>query len=217
MIVKKSLLYLLFFISIFPLFSCQKTINKNVIDNNSYINDFELTQQNPINDNLIIINSKKAIIDQAKNDIEIFKSTIKITNKNEKDIIINSGNSILNNSDNIIKVYNNVFISLLDHKETFIKTKAFDWDLNTSLIKLNNPLDIKFENTIIKSSNGTYNIESRLLKINNNIFNRMVYNSIGDSKYNIEIISDTAKWFDNKNILEFKSNNKQVETTINFF
>ena len=213
---KKSLLFLLSIFSIFSL-SCQKTSNNSEIDNNSYINDFELIQQNPINDNLIIINSKRAIIDQAKNDIKIFKSTIKIINENEKDIIINSGNSILNNSDNIINVYNNVFISLLDYRETFIKTKAFDWNLNTSLINLNNPLDIKYENTIIKSSNGTYDIDSRFLKINNNIFNRVVYNSIGEAKYNIEIISDTAKWFNNKNILEFKSNNKQVETTINFF
>ena len=49
----------------------------------------------------------------------------------------------------------------------------------------------------------------------NNYFNRSLFNKEGKEKYQIEITSDVAKWIKNKNTLEFKSNNKQVETTIN--
>ena len=38
----------------------------------------------------------------------------------------------------------------------------------------------------------------------------------GDGKYRIEIKSDNAKWFKNKELLEFSSQSSQVETTINF-
>ena len=49
----------------------------------------------------------------------------------------------------------------------------------------------------------------------NNYFNRSIFNNDGKEKYQIEIKSDFAKWIKNENTLEFKSNNKQVETTIN--
>ena len=39
-------------------------------------------------------------------------------------------------------------------------------------------------------------------------------NDKGKEKYQIEILSDIAKWFKKDNVLEFKSNKKQVETTI---
>ena len=63
--------------------------------------------------------------------------------------------------------------------------------------------------------NGIYNINSGQLNINNNVFNRIIINEDGQKQYQINIISDNAKWFKDSNSLEFTSNDKQVETTVN--
>ena len=213
---QKGILYLILVFSVFPLMSCQRTNNNIVeVDNNSYISDFELVQKNQDNDSIIKIISPKAIIDNFNNGIKIFDSSIEISNKNLKDIIIKSGNANLNNIDNIIKVFNNVNISLVDSKNYFVNTESFIWDLSKSSINLDKPLDIDLDNTNITSSSGSYNIKLGELKIMNNYFNRSIFNNDGKEKYQIEIKSDVAKWIKNENTLEFKSNNKQVETTIN--
>ena len=213
---QKGILYLILVVSVFPLMSCQRSNNNIVeVDNNSYISDFELVQKNQDNDSIIKIISPKAIIDNFNNGIKIFDSSIEISNKNLKDIIIKSGNANLNNIDNIIKVFNNVNISLVDSKNYFVNTESFIWDLSKSSINLDKPLDIELDNTNITSSSGSYNIKLGELKIMNNYFNRSIFNIDGKEKYQIEIKSDVAKWIKNENTLEFKSNNKQVETTIN--
>ncbi len=213
---QKGFLYLIILFSVFPLMSCQKT-NTNIVevDNSSYISDFELVQKNQTNDSIIKIISPKAIIDNFNNDIKIFDSSIEISNKDLKDIKIKSGNAALNNLDNIIRVYNNVNISLVDSKNYFVNTESFIWNLSKSSINLDKPLDIELDNTNITSSSGSYNIKLGELKIMNNYFNRSIFNNEGKEKYQIEITSDVAKWIKNKNTLEFKSNNTQVETTIN--
>ena len=213
---QKGILYLILVFSLFPLMSCQRSNNNIVeVDNNSYISDFELVQKNQDNDSIIKIISPKAIIDNFNNGIKIFDSSIEISSKNLKDIIIKSGNANLNNIDNIIKVFNNVNISLVDSKNYFVNTESFIWDLSKSSINLDKPLDIDLDNTNISSSSGSYNIKLGELKIMNNYFNRSIFNNDGNEKYQIEIKSDVAKWIKNENTLEFKSNNKQVETTIN--
>ena len=210
-------IYFLLILSSLLLLGCQQS-NKSAsqIDNKSYINNFELLQENNSNDTRVRISSPKAIIDPISNDIEIFDSSIDILNKNTLEIQVQSGNSTLNNLSNTIKVFNNVNISFLDNENYFISTNSFNWDLNTSIIDIKNPLNINFNNTDIIASNGFFNIESGLLKIDNSIFNRTVYNSEDIEKYQIQINSDVTKWFKNKNTLVFTSNEKQVETTINF-
>ena len=213
---QKVILYLIILITVFPLMSCKRKIkNIDKVDNNSYISDFELLQKNQSNDSIIKIISPKAIIDNFNNDIKIFDSSIEISNKDLKDIKIKSGKANLNNLDNIIRVYNNVNISLVDSKNYFVNTESFIWDLSKSRINFGKPLDIDLDNTNITSSNGSYNIKLGELKIMNNYFNRILFNNEGKEKYQIEITSDVAKWIKYKNTLEFKSNNKQVETTIN--
>ena len=81
---------------------------------------------------------------------------------------------------------------------------------------INNPVKINFNNTKINATNGFYNIHSSLLKIDNSEFSRYIYNSEGEEEYQIKINSDFAKWFKKENTLVFTSNEKQVETTINF-
>ena len=107
-------IYLLFILTIFPLLGCQKS-NKSTaqIDNKSYINDFELLQENPNNDTSVKITSPKAIIDPTINDIEIYESSILILNKNGIDFQVKSGNSTLNNFSNNIRVFNNANLSFL--------------------------------------------------------------------------------------------------------
>ena len=210
-------IYLLIILTIFPILGCQKS-NKSItqIDNKSYINDFELLQENPNNETSIKITSPKAIIDPTNNDIEIFESSIDILNKNGKDFQIKSGNSTLNNLTNIIRVFNNVNISFLNNDDYYITTNSFDWDLNNSVIEINNLLNINLDNSSIIATNGFYNIDSSLLKVDNTEFNRNIYNSEGKEEYQLQIKSDFAKWFKNDNTLVFTSNEKQVETTINF-
>tara|TARA_Y100001968_G_C19294402_1_gene685883 strand:+ start:373 stop:1032 length:660 start_codon:yes stop_codon:yes gene_type:complete len=215
--VNKSFLYLFLASTILTLLGCQTNENKAPeIDNNSYINDFELLQENPKNDYSIRIKSPRAILDSIKKDIQIYDGSIEILNKNGNDIIVKSGKSTLNNSSNLIKVFNNVNISLLETNNYFITTDSFNWDINTSIIELYSPLYINFDTTKITSSSGSYDIKLGLLRINNNIFNRNILNKEGKERYQIEIISDIAKWLNNENSLEFNSKNKQVETTINF-
>ena len=210
-------IYLLLIITIFPLFGCQKSNKSNTqIDNKSYINDFELLQENPNNQSSIKITSPKATIDPSNNNINIFDSSIEIFNNSGQDFIVKSGNSSLNNLSNLIKVFNNVKISFLNKKDYYIITNSFDWDLNTSVIDINNPLDINFDNTNIIAKNGFYNIEESLLKIDNSEFNRNIYNIDGEEEYLVEIRSDFAEWHKNDNTLVFTSHEKQVETTIKF-
>ena len=213
----KGSLYFFLPIIILSLIGCKKGEDKEAIDDfKSYITDFQLKQENASNDTTIKINSPKAVIDPTNNDIEIFNSSIEILNNNSNDIKITSGKSILNNTTNKIKVINNVYISLLDTKNSFIKTNNLDWDLNTSNITLNSPLKINFDNTQINSLYGSYNVETSVLNTNNNIFNRSILNKDGDEIYQITILADKAKWLKESNSLEFISNEKQVETTINF-
>ena len=111
---------------------------------------------------------------------------------------------------NIVLAAVAVSICLLPH------ANSFDWDLNTSLINIENPLYINFDNSKINATNGFYNIDTNLLKIDNTRFNRKINNSEGVEEYQVEIKSDFAKWFKNDNKLVFTSNEKQVETTIKF-
>ena len=209
--------YLLLIITTLPLFGCYESNKSSTqIDNKSYINDFELVQENANNQTSIKIISPKAIIDPKNNDIEIFKSSIEIHNKDGHDFKVKAGNSTLNNLTNSIRVFNNVNISFLNKQDYFIITDSFDWDLNTSIIDINNHFKIKFDNTNIKATNGFYNIDSGLLKIDNPKLLRYLYNSEGEEEYQVNIISDYAKWFKSDNTLVFISNEKQVETTINF-
>ena len=213
----KLLLNFISLLTILPLTACQQSPNANIdFDNKSYINNFELIQENSTNDTLIKINSPKAIIDPTINNIEILDSSIEIINGLGDDVRIKSGYSNLNNSKNILSVYKDVHINILENKNSYIKTNSFNWDLNTSNINLNSPLSIYFNNTIIYSSNGFYDINLSVLKTYNNIFNNTIYNSNRKEKYQIEIISDIAKWVKSENSLEFISNKKQVESTINF-
>ncbi len=210
-------IYLLSIFTVLPILGCQKPIEKSLdLDNISYINEFELIQENSSKNTRIKITSPKATIDPTNNDIQIFDSSIEIINLNGQDIKVRSGKSTLNNYNNFIKVYNKVNISLLDKKKSFITTNSFDWDLNTSNIILNSPLNINLEDTNIISASGFYNFDSGQLKINNNIFNRKIFNKKGKPIYQIRIVSDTAKWIKNNNSFEFISADKQVETTIDF-
>ena len=210
-------IYFLLIITILPLFGCQKSIKYTTqTDNNTYINDFELVQENPNNQTSVKITSPKAIIYPTNNDIEILESWIEILNKNGQDVKVKSGNSTLNNFTNSIRVFNNVNISFFNNYDYYITTNSFVWNLNTSFIYINNPLNINFANTKIKATNGFYNIDSSLLKIDNSEFNRNIYNSDGEEEYQLAIKSDFAKWFKKDNTLVFTSNEKQVETTINF-
>ena len=210
-------IYYLLIITSLPLFGCQK-LNKSStqIDNKSYIKDFELLQENPNSNTSVRVTSPKAIIDTSNNDIDIFNSSIELLNKNGQDFIVKSGNSTLNNFTNTIRVFNSVNISFLDKLDYYINTNSFDWNLNTSIIDINDPIIINFDNTRINANSGLYNINKNLLKVDNSEFNRIIFNSKGEKEYQIEIISDIAKWFKNDNTLVFKSNDKQVETTVNF-
>ena len=209
-------LYIITLFFIYTFYGCKQINNLNEFDNESYINDFELLKENPKNHSSLKITSPRAIIDTTYNDIKIFDSTIDIISRNGDDIKIKSGNSILKNSSNLIKVYNDVNISLIDSNDFYILTNSFSWDISTSNIDLNSPLDINFDNTKIYSSDGSYDINYNVLKINNNIFNRKILNINGEELYKIKILSDKAKWFKNDNSLVFISPNKQVETTIEF-
>ena len=209
--------FFLFILTIFSLLGCQKSNKTNTqIDNLSYINDFELLQENPNNKTTVKITSPKAVINPTNNDIEIFTSSIEILNKEGIDFKVKSGNSTLNNLSNSIRVFNDVNISFLNKQDYYITTNSFDWNLKTSIIDINNPININFENSNIIATRGFYNIDSSLLKIDNTEFNRNIYNSDGKEEYKVEIKSDFAKWFKNDNTLVFTSNDKQVETTINF-
>ena len=213
----KFQLYLFTLFLILPVTACQNgNKRREDFDNKSYINDFELLQKNSKNDTSIKIISPEAIIEPVNNDIEIFDSLIEIKNKNGHDILIKSGNTTLDNFTNLIRVYNKVNISLLDTKNSFINTNSFEWNLSTSTINLNNPLYINLNNTKINSSHGYYNIDSSQLRLNNTIFNRNIFNESGVELYHVRIIADKAKWKQDNNSLEFSSNNKQVETKIDF-
>tara|TARA_Y100001968_G_scaffold13511_1_gene11017 strand:+ start:315 stop:944 length:630 start_codon:yes stop_codon:yes gene_type:complete len=200
-----------------PLLGCVKSNRSaNQIDKKSYINDFELLQENPISDISVRITSPKAIIESANNDIEIFDSSIQILNQNGQDFQVSSANSSLNNLSNLIRVFNNVVISFIDKEDHFIHTDSFYWNLNSSIIDIDNHLMINFDKSKITAAKGIYDINSGLLNIDNSEFNRNVYNSKGKKEYHVQIKSDLAKWINNKNTLVFTSKDKQVETTIEF-
>ena len=209
--------YLLTSISLLLLLSCESTKKQSLeFDDKSYIKDFELIQRNIRNDSTIKINSPKAIIDQITNEFEIFDSSIKLSNTTGEYLQINSGRSTLNSSQNIIKVFNDVFITLENNPNSFINTDSFDWDLRQSFMTLNSPLEVNFNNTKILSDSGKYNLDKNQLKLNNNVFKRSIFNVNGIKQFQIETISDVAMWSKQNNLLEFKSNKNQVESTINF-
>ena len=199
------------------LLSCERSREQtSQIDDNSYIKDFELIQKNVRNDSIIKISSPKAIINQTSNDFQVFDSSIELSNKTGKDLQIESGRSTLNNSQNILRIFNNVNVTIKNNQKSFIKTETLDWDLGRSLISLTTPLEVNLLNTKILSESGQYIIDKNQLIINNNVFKRSIFNINGIRKYQLEIISDIATWSTKNNLLEFKSFDKQVESTIEF-
>tara|TARA_Y100001968_G_scaffold175123_1_gene160495 strand:- start:278 stop:937 length:660 start_codon:yes stop_codon:yes gene_type:complete len=210
-------LYLITIFIFLPLFGCQR-VNEdtNLVDRSSYISDFKLIQENPKTDIKIIIKSPMAVIKPLTNDLEILDSKILINSETGNNIKVISGKAILNNSQDLIKAYNGVKMSLLNNDKYFINTESFTWNLNKSKINMRSPLDINFGNTSIISSSGSYDTISSNLKLKNNIFNRSILNLEGKKKFYIEILSDNANWNQKNNIIEFTSNQKQVETTIQF-
>tara|TARA_B100000579_G_scaffold317978_1_gene267533 strand:+ start:535 stop:1194 length:660 start_codon:yes stop_codon:yes gene_type:complete len=199
------------------LLSCERSRNQtSQIDDNSYINDFELIQKNIRNDSIIKISSPKAIINQTSNDFQIFDSSIELSNKTGNVLQIDSGRSTLNNSQNVLRIFNKVNVTLKNNQNTFIKTDTLDWDLGRSLISISTPLEVNLPNTKILSESGYYNIDKNQLIINNNFLKRSIFNINGIKKYQIEIISDIATWSTKNNLLEFKSIDKQVESSIDF-
>ena len=91
---KRYIFYLFTFLPFLSLLSCHKNNNTSIlVDDKSYIRNFELTQTNPSNDSVIRIFSPKAIINPQNNDIEIIDSSIDILNNNSQDINIKSGNA----------------------------------------------------------------------------------------------------------------------------
>jgi len=215
--VNQIYLYFLIVLAIFPLFGCQKASKPTVkLDNKSYITNFELLQKNPSNDTRIRITSPKATLDQTNNIIEIVESSIEIINKDVQDFKVTSGYSTINNMSNFINVFNNVSISFIDKNDYFISTNSFNWDLNNSIIDIDSPLNMNLDNTKILATNGLYNLDLSQFKIDNSVFNRAFYSAEGKKKYHVEIKSDSADWLKEENTLVFKSNDKQVETTIKF-
>ena len=203
-------------ISMLPLFGCQKSNQSTTqIDNKSYIKDFELFQNNANGESSLRISSPKAIIDPITNDIEIFENSIELLNNNSQDFKVLSGNASLINSTNTIKAFNNVKISFLNKSDYYVNTNSLDWDLNSSLININNSVNINFDNTKINASKGLYNTDLSSLKLYKSEFTRNIFNSEGDNQYQVKIKSDFVKWFKKDNTLVFSSNNKQVEATIN--
>ena len=76
-------IYFLLITTTLSLFGCQnRNKSSTQIDSKSYINDFELLQENPKNQTSVRITSPKAIIDPINNDIDIFDSAIELLNKN---------------------------------------------------------------------------------------------------------------------------------------
>ena len=214
---KQTYLYFLIVLAIYPLLGCQKSSKPLAqLDNNSYITNFELLQKNTSNDTRIRITSPKAKLDQTNNIIEIVDSSIEIINKEGQDFKVKSGYSTINNMSNLINVFKNVTISFIDNKDYYITTNSFNWDLNTSIIDIDSPLNMNLDNTKILATNGLYNLDLNRFKIDNSIFNRTFYNSEGKITYQVEIKSDLANWLKNENSLVFKSNGKQVETSIKF-
>ena len=148
-------IYFLLIFSTLPLFGCQKSNKSSTrVDNKSYITDFELLQENPNNETSVRITSPKAIIDPTNNDIDIFDSSIELLNNNDQDIKVKSGNSTLNNLTNSIRVFNSVNISFLNNQDYYITTNSFDWDLNTSIIDINNPVKININWIIYINNRG---------------------------------------------------------------
>ena len=210
-------IYFLLIISILPILGCEKSIkSRTEVEDKSYIIDFELLQENPNNQTSIKITSPKAKVDPTNNNLEILESTIELLTKDGQDFKIKSGNSVLNNITNSIKVFDSVNISFLDKPDYYITTDSFLWDMQTSIIDINNPVKVNFNNIKITATNGSYNIDSKLLKVENSDFNRVNFNSDGHMDYEIKIKSDFAKWFKKDNTFVFRSKEKQVETTINF-
>ena len=214
---KRFYLYFLIVFTIFPLLGCQKSSKPTAqLDYKSYITNFELLQKNTSNDTRIRITSPKATLDQTNNIIKIIDSSIEIINKDGLDFKVKSGNSTINNISNLINVSNNVIISFIDNKDYFISTKSFNWDLNTSIIDIDSPLNMNLDNTNIIATNGLYNLDLSQFIIDNSLFNKSFYSSEGKKLYQVEIKSDYANWLKKEKTLVFQSNDKQVETTIQF-
>ena len=214
---KQFCLFFLIVFTTYPLLGCQKSSKPTTqLDNTSYITNFELLQKNTSNDTRIRITSPKATLDQTNNIIKIKDSSIEIINKDGQDFKVKSGNSTIDNMSNLINVSNNVIISFLDNKDYFISTNTFYWDLNTSIIDIDSPLNMNLDNTNIIATNGLYNLDQSQFKIDNSVFNRTFYSSEGKKLYQVEIKSDFTNWLKEENTLIFKSNDKQVETTITF-
>ena len=212
----KSKLYFFILVISLPIIGCQKNYQTiEDVDNISYIKEFELLQKNSDNKNTIKITSPKASLDPVKNLIEISSGSIQISNNKGNDLLIKSGMSVIDNTNKFIKIYDNVNISFFDTNNYTLYTKSVNWDLNKSNIDLNSSLYIDFDKSKIISENGTYNLNSTILKLYNNKFNRSIFSMNGAEKYQIEIVSDIAKWIKKNNSIEFTSNDKQVETTIN--
>ena len=172
----------------------------------------------------VLINTfylKKYIEDFINN--KKFDLNIKIIE--EKEIILDTGGGTLN----LIKnTEENDFISF--NPDTFWSKKNSNEILSMESLYLSKSIKnilmvVNKNKSFDKKLKGDFLLNSnKLLKSDQNeyiytgcqIFNRSIFNDDGEPIYIIKIIADSAKWLKDNNSLEFTSNDKQVETTINF-
>jgi len=144
--VKSFNIYLLFILTIFPLLGCQKSNNSTAqIDNKSYINDFELLQENPNKETSVKITSPKAIIDPTINDIEIYESSIEIMNENGIDFQVESGNATLNNLSNNSDIV--LFMAMKRIWESeYVRSRGYNREISYWLTKIDFQQQNEFKN-----------------------------------------------------------------------
>ncbi len=215
---KSNLVFTLSICMSLSLISCKnnRSIEKN-IDYNSHITDFELIHDNPLNNTKIIINSPKAILDSSTQNIQIKDNKMEIIDKSETNVTIKSGNATFNNKTKIISATDNIVITDSQNQASSIETSMLNWNLNNSIINLDNEMLINLPNTNIYSKEGTYNISLDLIKLNDVLFTSTSNTKNGLTSYEISITADNTKWLKENNSLEFTSEKGQVETTINLF
>ena len=201
---------------IIPLLSCKREVSTtDQNDNKSYLSDFELIQERP-NNTKIEITSPKAILSSISQNLEIYNTNVKITNFQGISYDIISGKSFLHNANQTIRLFNDVIITGFEKDDSKITTSEFTWFLDKSLINLDNNLKINFNNTKIYSTNALFNLNNNLMHLYSVEFYREINNQNGRNNNLVTIIADNAKWQKQDGIIEFTSNQKQVETTIDF-
>tara|TARA_Y100001968_G_scaffold322936_1_gene359842 strand:+ start:269 stop:922 length:654 start_codon:yes stop_codon:yes gene_type:complete len=207
-------IYRILVVFIFTLLSgCRiSTVEEEIVD--FQLRNFNLTQLDNKGVELFRLKSSIANIDNETKDVFAKDVIISLTGMNKLFNNISSDNCLVLKGSNMVLLSNNVKLTSLENKQSFLKADNLVWDINKSKVNLYGNISLNYLRTKLSSNNANYN-DSLDKIIFSGLTKYIIYSKSNIVQPVIKLSSDKAIINYKSKQIEFVSTNNQVESLVN--